>query len=1451
MKNPLLARGFRMLVAAAVFLSAVVVYGAGAGDGFVLREYLGHSWSNECVTFPLTAGQKAMVKKGFALMNPEGQEVVYQVVGGEKEGDSRICFQGDLGPYETRTYQFNGGRMASAGKSDLKVVEDGDGIQVLNGRIGIEVRKKLKPGQGPIAAIRVGSSTWTGGSVMEGGRAVKEYKAAVVARGQVFVEVESHATFADGGQWTVRFRVERAEPVVLVDEAFDAPDGGVMRVVLGGNGFQPTHLYHRDARAESAGVLSDPIAGYHLTPWLRWNNNRNGRWIGMYTPTAAAGTAAGGKAAGAQGEMLVMGMIKPSLWVDPKWAGKAPQAGFGVNAAVRDGVMTVDLPVSGGHRAWLLGVLEKGPSEALLGKRVAPPPQKLLIKHGDIPLEKVKGYVLEWAGDDDNHPRLYVRKQDLPAIKSRLKSDPKELERWRSQQPVDKYMLDGPIREFIATGDAQLAKRMADKAEEYLQIVVDWYLKEDYLQGQGTAPHMHSLITTVCNLIDPVLSTEAFTPEARKRVLAKLAFIGYVTGSMDYWSPERGFSGFANMTSVVALYRTTLACMLPSHPEARKWADLGLGQLRWQLTAWSDEDGGWVEAPHYAMVSFDHMLAGFAMAANSGYGDYAFEPRMRKVAEWFGAISTPRDSRTGGWRHQPPIGNTYHGEPTGVYGLVAAIWKDKDPEFASAMQWLFEQNGSYGGLGIGWNFPSMLGYRFMMSQSGVVAKPVELGSRWFRNTGLVLRNTMQSDRETYLHMIAGGNRSHYDLDSGAILVYGKGRILCDDWGYVGRHPDLWHSMLTSQDAWGGSDMYVKAFTTTPGLDYVSGQKGAWKREIAFSKDVDPQGPAFFVIRDTHDSDAAATWRLWLTGNAVAIHENGATLDGAEDVDMDIFLKDAASLKLGTQKHSQNVSCSYREGREGPGTITQTALTGTLAGRGAVCAVLYPRLKTEPAPKVTWSPDGKIVQVDTAAGRDTVFLATQEKSKAKSDGKSLVALRWMDRTRETVSFTPPGGGNPNLGILYGKVNPAAGSAALPPEYLTVHPSEKKPVTIVWQSPISGAVSVEAWLADGDPTASGPDAWRSDGIQYEVRKGRDTLRKGALANGGPAAKVTTESFMVTQGQLVRLVIMPGASEWWDSTQVDMTVKASGGQQWNLRESVLRGEKLGNEVSGPATAKAVWWVCDGDAEAFQSRLIGDYLKPLTEITATPTSLNCRPEEHTTPFLGMDRSKVDASADASKLPADFLQVHPGPGTPVSVVWRSPVAGTVGVEARLADLDPTASGPDAWRSDGILYELCKGTEVLGGGALTNGSGEVKVAAQAVAVAKRDLIRLVVYPGPCEWWDSTSLELVVRDTRGKSWSLREALLRGEKMGNEIGADPAKAVWWVCQGDAAQLDDSLIHPTAGEFLAAPDGKVKLQGTIGSAQIRGARTRMSLGARGTIRAGGKEFSADSASTKEEGK
>ena len=190
------------------------------------------------------------------------------------------------------------------------------------------------------------------------------------------------------------------------------------------------------------------------------------------------------------------------------------------------------------------------------------------------------------------------------------------------------------------------------------------------------------------------------------------------------------------MTTAVYSYKLMVACLIPSHPKAKAWASDAIAELRDQLNTWSDENGGWLESPHYAAAAFDQLIASLVMAHNAGLDDSLYSPRMKKISEWFGKISTPPDSRLGGFRHLPPIGNSYLQEPTGIFGTMATLWKDKDPAFAANMQWMFEQQRSWPDSCIGGGYPGMVGSNGLFRGSTVPPKAPAWGSELFPKTGI-------------------------------------------------------------------------------------------------------------------------------------------------------------------------------------------------------------------------------------------------------------------------------------------------------------------------------------------------------------------------------------------------------------------------------------------------------------------------------------------------------------------------------------------------------------------------------------------------------------------------------------------------------------------------------------------------------------------------------------------
>ena len=97
--------------------------------------------------------------------------------------------------------------------------------------------------------------------------------------------------------------------------------------------------------------------------------------------------------------------------------------------------------------------------------------------------------------------------------------------------------------------------------------------------------------------------------------------------------------------------------------------------------------------------------------------------------------------------------------------------------------------------GIGGAYPGLQGYEHVLLDPTIPARPPKFTSELFPDAGAVLRAHFPSDRETYLHYIQGPMHQHYDFDEGSIVFWGKGRPLCEDFGYYGRAPASDHSRI--------------------------------------------------------------------------------------------------------------------------------------------------------------------------------------------------------------------------------------------------------------------------------------------------------------------------------------------------------------------------------------------------------------------------------------------------------------------------------------------------------------------------------------------------------------------------------------------------------------------------------------------------------------------------------
>ena len=956
---------FPLCFAVILALGALAISSCSAAD-FTLRDFLGRDWRNERVSFPLTVAQAAHAQAGQALLGPDSQATLYQLLPAAAGKEPRLEFLAKVAPYETSSYTFD--NQVTKVPTDLLIEEAPDILQLSNSQVGLAIPRQLVDGAGPIQRLRLPSGQVVGGSLLRSDAPPTAYTATVTARGPVFAEVTCKTTFGDQGTWEIRFQLQAGDPAIRVRENSEV-SGKVEFLLFPDRGLNADKLLYRTGKDQlNLNRLGDLTPGEVcvLEPWCHWwERERQGPCFTIFN---SAGE-----------DALSFGAGFASEWVDPTLPEEKPQAYPQIMVKKDDQGLYMTFPLKFGRRMWIITGLRK--EDALAGFKPDEAktllPYEYLIKHGQFPLDLVKDYTLVWKGDHENYPRALVTKQDVERFRQSLA----DLTPYTNAIPgylsippetVTQFSMEPLIMAYLATGDAALGKHLGDCAESMLERTIYRVMMQPDMPF-GSAPHHFQDIGASALLADAALACPELDPALRERMLAQIAFLGYTVNRPDYWSGARGFAANPNMTTSVLGYQTTIACEISDHPLAKEWAQEGMAQLKAQVDEWADDNGGWLEAPHYAMVSCDQILASFVMARNAGFNEYLYEPKLRKFLDWFSKISTPPDSRIKGWRHLPPVGNTYLQEPTGEFGIVAYLFRDKDPEWAAQMQWMYHQQGAWPEPGIGGGYPGFAGYRALMLDPQLPEKPPPWQSELFPETGVVLRNTYNFERETYLYMIQGNNHAHYDDDSGSVVIWGKGRIISDDFGYyVPQRSE--HSMVESPLA--GDVMRVTDFAPAERLDYVRGVQGGWTRQIAFVKDPDPLGPNYFVINDTLPASAPTNWRLYLLANKVTLGPHGAWVEGKEDVDTDLFFALPTEVPLKTVAATHTATGLDPEGRQVALEMTQIGLVASTQREQVFNVVVYPRLKNEPPPTFAALAEGRGVKVETPAGTDYVFLSNE-------------------------------------------------------------------------------------------------------------------------------------------------------------------------------------------------------------------------------------------------------------------------------------------------------------------------------------------------------------------------------------------------------------------------------------------------------------------------------------------
>lgn len=974
-----------------------------------LKDHIGHEWSGELVHFDIPirlaadpAHHRLIVADGDAAA-----EIPFQTTVSPAKKRQLWCVV-DLPPFAERTLRLEAKPAAKDVAASMAATEAKDRWQIENGALRIEVPKgtgqKAAEDDAPPPLLRVQNadgSPWVGAGRFKGTGDLLSLKAAIHP-GPVTTEAMFHYEF-EKGRYDVRLRIIRGQPEVLWQERFEF-QGNDASLEWDLAGFQPgtgVWDYYRtqgEWRKTGLGVSrAYPIEDGQeetttFTPWIQWWIDDVSTWLELWDSekTWAIGLFTG----------------SPLDW-SPQDREAYRAAAFRLGRQGRQA--TLRLPLGKGTRAWGLSLARRTPDERIGPNTQAGPPDtaRRQIKYAESPLDEVKDYVLTDTTPPTAYPLFAITRADRDRLRQAVQQDVTFLKKlaaaadwaqkakpiedaagfWHMGVPPDKrpWPPGLPPKDTLA---AAALLGIPWTAESHLRCVVmreslaccENILRHITGPGMGIAPHNWmcggplAYLPPLADLAMPHLSSRE-----RDVLRARLLFLAYKLASEKYWSPRLGFSANPNMTTLVYAELAFLSFLFPRHPMAAEWRKAAVGEMFHEVETWSGPNGGWLEAPHYATVALDHIVAiGYAMK-NLGLGDKLLtHERLKKSIEWLAKIATPPDPRFHGLRHSPPIGNTWLYETTCLPGYMAKVWRDRDPAYANAMQWMWEQQGRPMHPGIGGAYPTSDGFREALFSPFPSLGPPQWGSEQFPGSGAILRAHFPSDRETQLYLIQGKLHDHYDDDLGSFELWGKGRPLVGDFGYNGYDPAEHHNRVDINGEGG-----IVAFATTPAADFIHNRQGAWDRHILFVKDSDPLGPNYVLVRDTVGKDAPkpGNWRLWM--NAAEAPQldtqNDTTVRarGRHDVDLDLWFPPAAKALLPQDKDALKTEfLSVKTHSAGPPSTDQYGLHLVLPAGASLPFLLYPRLRDEKPPAISVHGTPDAIEVASPAGSDTLFLSPQ-------------------------------------------------------------------------------------------------------------------------------------------------------------------------------------------------------------------------------------------------------------------------------------------------------------------------------------------------------------------------------------------------------------------------------------------------------------------------------------------
>ncbi|MHB9022745.1 MAG: hypothetical protein ACYC7E_01015 [Armatimonadota bacterium] len=642
--------------------------------------------------------------------------------------------------------------------------------------------------------------------------------------------------------------------------------------------------------------------------------------------------------------------------------------------------------------AWVAEQKKKG-FYSWFGPRIEPETcylWQLRYKFGDLPLNKVKDWKLDYVEPQADHPNLFPEMRDREAVLKNIDHFPP------MKKHFDRMYNSSLYLQYLKTGKFEPKDGNFDVFNG-VNVV-----KEHLSQGYNAGIYVLTLGQAVpwmfqfSDMVAPAMTAEDW------QKMCRYALAGtYILIDDDYWQ----YTYVRNDTTYLPNFN---ACRWASvgmaglffrnHPDAKKWITFSRYYLEKEFDYHITADGvGEENLGSYYPFTW-RMITMLVKGLNDrGIADYRRDPKFLAGARVFIESITPPDMRFDPPRRMiPPIGHHPYNTPNqlGLYEWNALQLQEVDPKLAAESHWAWLECGQTA------DYHYLMPVNFLWANKDFASKAPELHSRPLDGFGYIFRNHFPSDTETYMSFKAGRVFYHHDGDEGSFHMFGKGVPLAVDGLELIAHArpsnhnsvEIIHPEEYAKGGYprGGA---VTAHFESPAVDWAQGffakeqtrraefmvsslHHTDWQRDLLLVKSKNPDGAEYFVVCDQLMGPEPSTWNLDVHSEEPAVEQAPGALTTIRfpgirkpkfNVGLDVIIVTPATPTI--EKVKGNIN---KDQLPNFPVIEHWFIHSPRAPREGTLAILYPRRPNQPAAKVTALLDGKGCIVEHPEGRDIIF-----------------------------------------------------------------------------------------------------------------------------------------------------------------------------------------------------------------------------------------------------------------------------------------------------------------------------------------------------------------------------------------------------------------------------------------------------------------------------------------------